>query len=208
MTAQSRPPLSYRTRLGLAVALILLGIVAVVFFGGRTMHSFGQIQYIRSQGLEDGTASLDAIRPWMTVQFVAVAYAVPEEYLYSQVNIPFDQRNPRKPLGAINKDLKLGQASNGTDPAILDTVKGAITRYRANPVVTGLDDVRPWMSVRYISNSTGVPLDYLLQQANIPADGYADKPLFIVKDALHNPGGEEALVEALRTALSTYKATP
>src|SRR5690242_15967787 len=82
-----------RVRLMLGIVVVVIGVAIAAFFGVRSISSFRQLQYIRQQGLDRGTASVDAIRPWMTIRFVAVAYAVPEEYLYSALNIPFDERN-------------------------------------------------------------------------------------------------------------------
>src|SRR5215211_8466012 len=171
----------------LAVTLIALGLALTAFFGVRAMTSFQRVRYIREQGLDRGAASVDAIRPWMTLRFVAVAYAVPEEYLYSWLVIPFERRNADRPLGLLNLDYKLGKSPNGDYPAIIDSAKAAITAYRANPVVTGLRDVRPWMSIHYISNSTGVPEDYLFQRIGVPISGNRDKPLDLLGKEQHYP---------------------
>ena len=121
----------------LPLVLVALGLAVTIYFGLRAVNSFRQLQYIHAQGLDRGAASVEAVRPWMTIPFIAVAYAVPEEYLYSQLGIPFDRHNFNVSLGALNRNYQLGQSSNGDYPAIIDKVKAAITAYRANPVVTG-----------------------------------------------------------------------
>ena len=73
----------------LAIVLVVVGLGLVIFFGMRSYRSFRAMQYIREQGLDVGAADLDAIRPWMTVRFVAVAYGVPQEYIFAQLDIPF-----------------------------------------------------------------------------------------------------------------------
>lgn len=188
----------------LAVTLIALGLTLTAFFGVRAMTSFQRVRYIREQGLDRGAASVDAIRPWMTIRFVAVAYAVPEEYMYSSLVIPFERRNADRPLGQLNVDYKLGTSPNGPYPAIIDSTKAAITAYRANPVVTGLRDVRPWMSIHYIANSTGVPEDYLFQQIGVPLSGNQDKPLDLLGKEQHYPRGPEGLATAVENALANY----
>src|SRR5918911_3214064 len=174
---KQRSPTFVKSRRLLSILLIALGVAITAHFGIRAVISFRQLQYILQEGLDRGTASVDAIRPWMTIRFIAVAYAVPEEYLYSQLAIPFDRRNANRSLGQLNRDYQLGQSSNGAYPAIVDKAKDAITAYRANPVVTGLRDVRPWMSVRYIANSSGVPEDYIFTQIGLPVAGNENKPL-------------------------------
>jgi hypothetical protein len=196
-----------KLRLALVLVLVVLGFGLIWHFGTRSYRSFRELNYIHAEGLDRGTASLDAIRPWMTIRFVAVAYAVPEEYLYAKLNIPFDRRNANKPLGPINDDNKLGQSPHGPYPAIIDKVRDAITAYRANPVATGLRDVRPWMSVRYIANSTGVPEQTIFREINIPASGNESKPLDLLSKEQHYPGGPPALVDAIKNVLAQHKAS-
>ncbi|MBI1877133.1 MAG: hypothetical protein HYR94_02670, partial [Chloroflexi bacterium] len=173
-----------RRRWIFALVLVILGLVITTYFGLRAVRSFQQLRYIHEQGLDRGIASVDAIRPWMTIRFIAVAYAVPEEYLYSALAIPFERRNADQPLGELNRIYHFGLSPNSTELAIIDKARAAITAYRANPVATGLRDVRPWMSVRYIANSTGVPVDYIFKQLSAPRAGNEDKPLDLLSDEL------------------------
>ncbi|MEI7770470.1 MAG: hypothetical protein WCI67_10800 [Chloroflexales bacterium] len=190
------------------IVLIVVGVGMTIFFGARAVRSFRDLQYIREQGLDRGTASVDAIRGWMTIRFIAVAYAVPEEYLYSELAIPFERRNANSPLGRLNTDYKLGDSPNGSYPAIIDKAQAAITAYRANPVVTGLRDVRPWMSVHYIANSSGVPVDYIFAQLGLPTQGNADKPLEMLAVDLTYPDGPQAMSDAIQRALAGYQKAP
>ena len=199
---------SPRARRLLAIAAIVLGLGVAGFFGVRSMQSFRQLQYIRQQGLDRGTASVDAVRPWMTIRFIAVAYAVPEEYLYSALAIPFDRRNADQSLGELNRIYQLGQVPNSTELAIVDKARAAITEYRKNPVVTGLRDVRPWMSVHYIANSTGVPESEIFTAIGMPPAGNEDKPLDLLSQEQHYRGGPRALAEAIQNALAQRKAAP
>lgn len=192
----------------LAVVLILLGLVITVYFGLRAVRSFQQMRYIHEQGLDRGTASVEAIRPWMTLRFVAVAYAVPEEYLYSQLQIPFERRNADNSLGELNREYHLGQTPGSNELAIIDKIKAAIKEYQANPVITGLRDVRPWMSIRYIANSTGVPEDYIFEQLGISQEGNESKPLDILSDELRYQGGPRALADEVQRILEGYQGTP
>jgi hypothetical protein len=192
-------------RLLLTVAVIAIGLAIAGFFALRSARSFRELRYIHEQGLDRGAASVDAVRPWMTIRFIAVAYAVPEEYLYSALAIPFDRRNADQSLGELNKGYNLGLSPNSTELVVVDRARAAITAYRANPVVTGLRDVRPWMSVRYIANSTGVPEQYIFEQIGLPATDNANRPLDMVSQQAHYPGGPRALAEAVQRALGSYQ---
>jgi hypothetical protein len=190
------------------IAVIALGLAIAAFFGARSVRSFHKLQYIRQQGLDRGAASVDAVRPWMTLRFIAVAYAVPEEYLYSALDIPFERRNTNQSLGELNRTYQLGLSSNSTELVIVDRARAAIREYRANPVATGLRDVRPWMSIRYIANSTGVPEGDIFTAIGLPAAGNENKPLDLLSREQHYPGGSRALVDAIQTALERRGDTP
>jgi hypothetical protein len=204
---QLRTP-SPRTRLLLTIGVIAIGLAIAGFFGIRTVTSARQLQYIRQQGLDRGSASVDAIRPWMTVRFIAVAYAVPEEYIYSALEIPFDRRRPDNSLGEINKEFQMGNSPTNNELVIIDKTKAAITAFRENPVATGLRDVRPWMSIRYIANSTGVPAQAIFEAIGLPATDNEYKPLDLLGKEQHYPGGPKALVDAVTGALAQRKDTP
>ncbi|MBN1995344.1 MAG: hypothetical protein JW953_21830 [Anaerolineae bacterium] len=188
----------------LAIMLVMIGVVLVVYFGMRSYRSFRAMQYIQEQGLDLGTADVEAIRPWMTLRFIAVAYAVPQEYLFAELGIPFEQRNSNETLGQLNRKYDFGRPTEDHNPPILEKVKTAILKYQANPVATGLkEDIRPWMSVRYIANSTGIPAEYIFEQLNIPAEGNEGKPLDRLDQEYHY-GGRRAIAEAVKQALAQY----
>lgn len=209
MSTQAQPA---RRRLDkrqlLLMVVIVLGLAIAAFFGVRSVQSFRQFEYIRQQGLDRGTANVTAIRPWMTIRFIAVAYAVPEEYLYSALQIPFDRRNGDQSLGELNRTYQLGQTPNSTELAIIDQARNAILEYRKNPVATGLRDLRPWMSIRYIANSTGVPESDLFATIGIPAADNQNKPIDLLSEQQHYRGGPRALIDAVQNAIEQRKATP
>jgi len=189
----------------LAIVLVLIGLGLVIFFGIRTVRSYREITYIQQEGLDVGTANVDAIRPWMTPKFVAVAYAVPQEFLFAELGIPFDRWNSNEALGELNKQFDFGPPPDKESMIIIDKVRAAIEKYQENPVATGLDgDVRAWMSIQYIANSTGVPAEYIFEQIGVPTEGNENKPLDRLDEELHYPGGRRALVETIQNALNQY----
>ena len=137
--------------------LIVLGLGLIIHYGNQTAKSYRHLRFIQEQGFESGTAELDAIRPWMTIHFVAAAYAVPKEYIYAELDM--DVSGHRRDIGlqSLNHELRLGRSPNGPYPAVIDHLKRIINDYRANPVVTGLSDLRGWMTLEYVANSSGVP---------------------------------------------------
>ncbi len=192
----------------LAIVLVVIGLGLVIHFGLRTMRSLREMRYIQEQGLDLGTADVDAIRPWMTVQFVAVAYGVPQEYIFAELDIPFERRNSRETLAHLNQKYGFGPGIERRHPPILDRIREIIEQYRANPVATGLkEDVRPWMSVEYIANSTGIPADYIFEYIGIPSEGNKGKPLDRL-DHEFDFGGRREIVELVKKALADYGGQP
>ena len=60
----------------LAILLIIVGLVIISLSMGY-VHCvpIANFNISRAEGLDRGTARIDAIRPWMTVRYVGVAYA-------------------------------------------------------------------------------------------------------------------------------------
>jgi len=223
-----------------AIWIVFLGLWLMFFFGTRTLRAYRELEYAREQGLLNGTASVDAIQPWMTIRYIAVAYAVPEEYIYVKLDIPFDRRSARDPLGRLGRQRPSNESAS-TNPraapqadrdAIVRQMQAIVLAYRENPVAPGLRDIRPWMSLAYIANSTGVPIDYLIATLDrmaieIQATEFAGrddapprlhteldteenryKPLELLRDELHYPDGPKRMLDVVRDALDTYEEAP
>lgn len=190
-----------------AVLLLLVGLVLIVRYGQRTWRSYREFEYAREQGLLDGTASVNAIRPWMTVRYIAVAYAVPEEYIYDELGIPYtDRPGPqRDSIGDLAHLLAPDQDPKAGHDTVLAQLRAIILAYRENPVAPGLRDIRPWMSIAYIANSTGVPMDYIFGQINLPQSDNEYKPLEFLSEDQRYPGGMPALLAAVDAALASYE---
>jgi hypothetical protein len=206
LTAKEKIAKTLLNRKVLATILIVAGLAITLFFGSRAAESYRRLQYIREQGLNQGTASVEAIRGWMTIRYISVAYAVPEEYIFAQLGIPYTRRNSHDTLGQLNRSYQLGRSTKGEYPAIVDNVAEAVLAYRANPVATGLRDIRPWMTIRYIANSTGVPEIYILEQVGLAeGNNYVVMPLDELASATHYPDGLRQLIEKIELALANYE---
>lgn len=196
-----------------AVILIIIGLFAVVRYGIGTFYAFREMQYARQNNFDEGNLDPSLLRPWMNMQYIAVAYAVPQEYLFAELSIPFERRNSRISLDDLNEMFNFGRASTDERdgrpyPLIMDKLTKAIEDYRANPVPTGLegDGVRPWMSIQYIANSTGIPVETIFKEINLEEDGNAYIPLEYLVDEIKYPGGPHALFDNLQRVIDTYEA--
>ena len=194
----------------IALLCILVGLVMVVNYGRRTFIAYRAIEYARTNNFDQGHVPPSLVRPWMNMEYIAVAYVVPQEYLYVQLNIPMEQRNSRAALSKINDQFRDKKANAQGDPIIIDEVKAAIVAYRADPVSTGLKEggVRLWMSVQYIANSIGLPAESIFEQIAVPIEGHAYMDLGRLAHEVDYEGGPKALVDKLQKVVDSYQGTP
>jgi hypothetical protein len=186
----------------LTVTLIVAGVGLVVLFGIRSVRSLREVLYLQEQGLNDGTADVSAIRGWMTIRYISLAYAVPEEYVWEQLGLP-PARDPHTTLEQLNRQYNFGRPTEGQPPAIVGLVQAIMTEYKENPVATGLDEVRPWMNLQYIANSTGTPVEELFAAVQIPLEDNAFVPLGTLAAEVDYPGGLRQLIDDIETFLAS-----
>ncbi|TWU31813.1 hypothetical protein [Novipirellula artificiosorum] len=200
-------------------ALVLVGLGLVFYFGSRTLESYRQLQYVHDQGFDTGDMDVNDIRPWMTVHFVAAAYAVPEEYIYAELEVDSTQRRRDLDVQHLNEDLRLGRSENGPYPAVIDRLRQIILAYQKNPVVTGLSDVRGWMTLEYITNSSGIPTTTIVGELGLDAFARGEapprspgsdsevsirKPLSELANELHYPRGPRGLCEDIEAVIAQH----
>jgi hypothetical protein len=144
----------------------------------------------------------------MTIRYIAVAYAVPQKYLFDATGIQPKNENSMIALNRLNGHMGLGQADG--KPVLINTVREAILAYRANPVATGLIErkVSDWMNVQYIANCTGIPAETIFQTIGVPMDGNAYLPLGYLSDSVNFAGGPKALTAAIQKIVDEQGAQP
>ncbi len=181
---------------------IVLGLALLLVFGMRAFNHLRTMEYARHHTFAFGQTDVTAVRPWMSMRFVASAYAVPEPYLYESLNIDPSHFRDDLPLRFINARQGWGTSPNGDYPAIIDKIQAAILAYQEEPVATGLNRVEPWMSVRYAAHATGIPEDELLAALQLDA-ALAAVPLDKAARDAKWPGGSKALAAAVQQAIQT-----
>jgi hypothetical protein len=106
--------------IGVLLALAL-GITA--FFAVKTFQSFQEFQQQHALIM---AGDVRAIRPWMTIPYVAHVYQVPERYLYQSLRIT----DPQPPQHATLHTLAMRY--NRSDNNLVHTLQGAIQVYRSH----------------------------------------------------------------------------
>ncbi len=110
----------------LAVGLLVLGIALTVFFALHAVRSFRTFHAERGRPPHEATGD---IAPWMTVPYIAAAYQVPADFLYTQLGIDA-QGNERKSLMQIERT-----DFNGERGLLRDKILVALDLYYAGSVV-------------------------------------------------------------------------
>lgn len=206
-------PIGRATIIRLIVRRILGSLIVIVAFGvivsaiNDAVIGTQRAQFVNERAFDSGAADVDDVRAWMTLRFVSVAYGVPESFLYKQLGIPQGPPDDVPVLGELNSSYGFGISTHGNYPAIVDKVQAAILAFRANPTPPGLAQIEPWMNIRYIARSSGVPESYLLEQLAIAAPGAATQLLTDLSVQSQYPGGVDGLIAALQQALATYSAS-
>jgi hypothetical protein len=192
----------------LAVALIVIGVAIMIPKAMGMVEFYKESRYAAEHDFSAGNLSPDLIRPWMSIRYIAVAYAVPQIYLYDAVGIKPHPETSMLSLNRLNQQMELGQAEG--QPALMKTVREAILAYRADPVVTGLleQEAHDWMTVLYISNSTGIPVETIFAGIGLPVEGNAHKPLGFLSETTNYSGGAKALVAAVQKVLDAQGVEP
>jgi len=192
----------------LAVALIVIGI-AIMIPRARGMFDFyKEARYAAENRFADGNVSPDRLRPWMSIRYIAVACAVPQQYLFDSAHIQPRKETSMIGINRLNQQMGLGQIDG--QPALLKTMREAVTEYRAHPIVTGLIEghVEDWMTIQYIANSTGIPALVIFEEVGIPWQDNAFKPLGFLSDEVKYPGGTKALIAAIQKIVDTQGVKP
>lgn len=193
----------------LAVVLILAGLTIMIprVMGMREFYK--EVQYAQRNHFQAGNLSPDLLRPWMSIRYIAAAYAVPQQYLFDAAHIQPKRETSMVALNRLNRQMNLGTTPDGR-PVLMETIRKAITAYRASPVVTGLleKNVEDWMNVQYIANSTGIPAETIFQELGIPMEGNAYLPLGPLSDTVKFAGGPKGLMRALQEIVDRQGKKP
>lgn len=192
----------------LAVVLIIIGLAIMIPRGLGMLNFFKEANYATRNNFQNGNPSPDLIRPWMTIRYISAAYGVPQAYLFDGAGIPPNKENSMQSLKRLNDKLKLSEQDQ--QPTLMFKIRDIVREYQANPVVTGLIErsVQEWMTIQYISNSTGIPMDEIFRAINLPAEGNAYLPLGFLSDKNDYPGGHKGLIMALQKLVDSQPVQP
>lgn len=193
----------------LAVILIVIGLAIMIPKAKGMIEFYKEVRYASENNFAAGNPSPDLLRPWMSIRYISVAYGVPQQYLFNAANIQPKKENSMIGINRLNKQMGLPQGDDKR-PVLLSTLRDAIVSYRESPVATGLIEqkVADWMTIQYVSNSTGIREEVIFQEIGVSMDGNAFKPLGFLGDDVKYPGGPKALVAAVQKVVDSHGMKP
>lgn len=126
-----------KTQRALVIALIVLGVMFVGFFGLRTLHAFREFRGHRppppfgSQPFQQAAETdVELIRDWMTIPYIARMYQVPPPMLFDAIGIEH-KGNEEKSLKQLNDEFFPAE-----DGVVMEKVKAAILAIQPPPTPT------------------------------------------------------------------------
>lgn len=107
-------------------ALVVVGLVLVALFGLRTVR-FAVL--VARTGLERGTTSVESIRGWMPLPYVARAFEMPEGRLFAAIDaaVPLPmpaERLRKRSITALNRRYAPDRPG-----IVMDTVREAVAEH-------------------------------------------------------------------------------
>lgn len=125
----------------LIFSLVILGLLAVSFFGLRALHAFRRFNSqppppFPAYGAEESETDVELIRDWMTIPFIAKTYQVPPPVLFEALGIS-PRHNDEKSLEQLNEEY-FPEAPG----LVLNLIKAAVRAHQAIPSAPA-----PWTAV-------------------------------------------------------------
>jgi len=119
------------------IALVLLGVVVIIFFGMRAMHAFRKFNGHRPPPPGKVETDVELIREWMTVPFISRMYHVPDEIIFKALEIS-PKNNRDKSLEDLNQEYY-----SKADGLVLEIVKATILANQPPPTPVPPDTAVP-----------------------------------------------------------------
>lgn len=120
----------------LFIALSILGVMLILFFGLRALRAFKKFDGHRPPPLaKELETDVETIEEWMTIPFISHNYGVPPELLFDALNID-PKETHKKSLKQLNDEYYPEQ-----DGYVLETVKATILAHQ--PPLTPVPPLTP-----------------------------------------------------------------
>lgn len=112
----------------LFIALSILGVMLILFFGLRALRAFKKFDGHRPPPMaEELQTDVNDIEGWMTIPFISHNYGVPPDILFAALSIN-GKENHKKSLKQLNDEFYAEQ-----DGYVIETVRATILAHQPPP---------------------------------------------------------------------------
>jgi len=112
----------------LFIALSILGVMLILFFGLRALRAFKKFDGHRPPRIaEELQSDVNDIEDWMTIPFISHNYGVPPDIIFDALRID-PKENHKKSLKQLNDEFYPEQ-----DGYVLETVRATILAHQPPP---------------------------------------------------------------------------
>ena len=112
----------------LFIALSILGVMLILFFGLRALRAFKKFDGHRPPPMaEELQTDVNDIEDWMTIPFISHNYGVPPDILFDALSIN-GKENHKKSLKQLNDEYYAEQ-----DGYVIETVRATILAHQPPP---------------------------------------------------------------------------
>ena len=112
----------------LFIALSILGVMLILFFGLRALRAFKKFDGHRPPHIaEELQSDVNDIEDWMTIPFISHNYGMPPDIIFDVLGID-PKENHKKSLKQLNDEYYPKQ-----DGYVLETVKATILAHQPPP---------------------------------------------------------------------------
>ena len=112
----------------LFIALSILGVMLILFFGLRALRAFKKFDGHRPPPMaEELQTDVNDIEDWMTIPFISHNYCVPPDILFDALSIN-EKENHKKSLKQLNDEFYAEQ-----DGYVIETVRATILAHQPPP---------------------------------------------------------------------------